>query len=1320
MTSLHDRLVRIVRQRRVELGTPIDAPITQEEWSFANKNQQRQLSGPVSAADNNQRRLALGLPLNRTATAQESLAAIRKAGAPPVRRRPNFGRSASSFASGVFQEPPRQLSDFARYIAEAILIPGEQPIERAVRESRERGEGVSGRLQAMRRAEYPRFIKGATEAIVDPWNYVGIPLIKPLKWGGKGIYRGARALPGFLSRGGRAAPPSTTRPSRQSRYGYTSGEGIPTTTSPFGDRALMGGQSPAPNTLRGSNFPSTSEDIALAMQSKYDRLMPRGRRWDTERLDRLKRQREIWYGPKAADESVQGQLFDVGPEVLPTDKPTLFPQGVVPKAPLSKNLVPANEQALLQSLPADLAGAKPGYSIGGYKYKPKFDSDVDKALFIVARAGIKSKMDASYMDWLKGIFPGTDEGAIRSAGKEVRQHIKDTVSGQPAGDVTIPKSQLVKSLKQPFEDVLGEPPIKPDSQMSLLQDMKVGPLDEATPSNLIPPSDAEGIMKWFSGFLRDPKTAMASEVTEVWRTAERSARVRRVEEMRRALQEMGLSDEEAIKRSKSEFRGELPSKGTELSSEFITDKIRTGLFRHLANLRVDGRWPDGDPFNEFDLVATEDALSRALDGLPINTKKISKDTFTQMDRLQKAFPKDVADYLANPLDLNANISANMKGAGIYPTQLRFVEEAGEFLIDQPPKGTIPVASVDWPIAPWQPRLDHSIKIEGWASVDNEYAAIASDPYYVWKGTPGSRSAEHYINSFMDEVDELGAKQVSLMPDPDRSALVDALGKTGIHGVDLGNLWRSNVSSVDLSWWRQVAPLIFNNSWDFVVANAGAFKALWSDDYAKKVMKSITNDPDYAIYQKADLEFLRLMDSGAGKAAEDFVILQGERPLQRLAQNLPWIRISARAHVTGVNVMTWRIFKSHLKMLRQAQQQAPKSRIGRFAEEAGGYLAFLPRDLVYRPARRAAEFSVDKHAKSFGRMLGDFSGRGLAPGWSKSMTPAISNGLFSFRMLLGRLFTPKHLVSSDPVTRKLAWRNLSTFLAGFSGTLLAGEKAGFWEVDKRTYVTTRNGMKVPNPDFMKVRIGSLRIDPWGGMQQVYRFYSGLVPMLLSGAEWTKEFPFRREEEGLMGTTFERRWERGSMLNVPRQLVEYKMAPMVNLLMEMLEGEDFKGDEVGFMEPRRWIERIAMFSVLDMYEAFEEGGFPLGLTGSVGVVGGGVSAYNNRENISQDIFDVNYDQLDEKYGEKLGAAHRSQINELFLSKEELTNRIFGQDKEFFRLSDNEKKQVEAALQERQDEQRRIGGGGEGPIRIRAGSASASGKTRRGYESLGITVR
>ena len=99
-------------------------------------------------------------------------------------------------------------------------------------------------------------------------------------------------------------------------------------------------------------------------------------------------------------------------------------------------------------LPKKLRGAKPRYNMGRYQYVPQFESDIDKAFFIVSQQ-TPSKSDALYMDFLRDLFPGKPSPQLRILGREVREHIKQTVRGQEEGEVFIPRSGVVQRELDP-------------------------------------------------------------------------------------------------------------------------------------------------------------------------------------------------------------------------------------------------------------------------------------------------------------------------------------------------------------------------------------------------------------------------------------------------------------------------------------------------------------------------------------------------------------------------------------------------------------------------------------------------------------------------------------------------------------------------------------------------------------------------------------------------------------------------------------------------------------------------------------------------------
>ena len=122
-------------------------------------------------------------------------------------------------------------------------------------------------------------------------------------------------------------------------------------------------------------------------------------------------------------------------------------------------------------LPAHLADAKPRYSFGQKQFTLSFDSDIDRALYIVAQAK-KSKAHDSYVAWLENVFPGLRESEFRRMGQGVRDRIKNIVRDKPAGDARIPEGAYTRPVTKPENPVptggdktaaaLGAPPRQMD------------------------------------------------------------------------------------------------------------------------------------------------------------------------------------------------------------------------------------------------------------------------------------------------------------------------------------------------------------------------------------------------------------------------------------------------------------------------------------------------------------------------------------------------------------------------------------------------------------------------------------------------------------------------------------------------------------------------------------------------------------------------------------------------------------------------------------------------------------------------------------------
>lgn len=106
---------------------------------------------------------------------------------------------------------------------------------------------------------------------------------------------------------------------------------------------------------------------------------------------------------------------------------------------IGKPSAPVEPQTLAQPfvIPQDLAKSNPRYSYGQNKFEVRFDSDLDKALYILAGEK-KSAADARFLKLVQD-STGMTEAEARTAGKAVRQELKMMAKEGSDGDtLTVP------------------------------------------------------------------------------------------------------------------------------------------------------------------------------------------------------------------------------------------------------------------------------------------------------------------------------------------------------------------------------------------------------------------------------------------------------------------------------------------------------------------------------------------------------------------------------------------------------------------------------------------------------------------------------------------------------------------------------------------------------------------------------------------------------------------------------------------------------------------------------------------------------------------
>lgn len=148
-----------------------------------------------------------------------------------------------------------------------------------------------------------------------------------------------------------------------------------------------------------------------------------------------------------------------------------------PRAAPAPTPTPApTPEPVVATLPKELAGAKPRFNIGKVSYDPQFESDIDKALYIVAQTKQSARHD-DYLQFLRDATKMTDDEINVAAGK-VRAELKTTLKGKPEGAVDIPTIWKAEAPKATPEEVAKAKPV---------QKLRIEPGEVPEP----PKSDAE-------------------------------------------------------------------------------------------------------------------------------------------------------------------------------------------------------------------------------------------------------------------------------------------------------------------------------------------------------------------------------------------------------------------------------------------------------------------------------------------------------------------------------------------------------------------------------------------------------------------------------------------------------------------------------------------------------------------------------------------------------------------------------------------------------------------------------------------------------------
>ncbi len=696
----------------------------------------------------------------------------------------------------------------------------------------------------------------------------------------------------------------------------------------------------------------------------------------------------------------------------------------------------------------------------------------------------------------------------------------------------------IKALEADIARVETEKPLETLPEIKP-EEVTISPTGE----QMLTPAQVEKALTLFGLYVESPNAVNAWELT---RELRRETRAGQAENLKARTQELivekGLDAETAMKQAIQEtLSGELPVATTDYLSD-LTTNMRAVLFNKVyESLKA----------QPFEMASTLTALTNALQGRAIPREPGVKGG-SAYTRLQRVFAPEV---------FKAINKAAKEGKS-----LQDVIESLYEVVGQPP---IPV---DPKIAEWLRNLQESpygvptlfekpsdLQVSDLRTpAELEYAKrkLDLDTAFVKGEIDETRYkidlTEAYdraypgipVTKFEAPIED-AFKQFPMFTFMEKKTIVRVLKELAYSPLDIGNFLRANKASLDQSFLRQARLLASGHPIMFAKAYREAWQATFSQRATEAAWERITRDPDFQIYEQIRLDtghdplrvpaFAGVKGTAQYRTAEEFGFPTQERWLPTLTGKIPWIKLSERGFSTGLNSITWGVWKAKLQFAREYLEKIASGQVKLKEGEA---------------------FSIIQEMTGQQAMLADMGQRATLRRAS-GLAPAFNAFFFALRSKMGRFLMPRHLISSNPRVRKEAWKDFVLMNAMVGGIMLLGDWLDLWETEKDPR----------NAEFMSARIGNTRIDPWAGYRQFVVLYARLATgtgiSSVTGAEY--------EVNKIAAlTTF----------------VRSSLSPMAGILLDFWTGRNFLGQVVEITDARQWLERTLPFSIVDVWEAYEE--------------------------------------------------------------------------------------------------------------------------------------
>jgi len=378
--------------------------------------------------------------------------------------------------------------------------------------------------------------------------------------------------------------------------------------------------------------------------------------------------------------------------------------------------------------------------------------------------------------------------------------------------------------------------------------------------------------------------------------------------------------------------------------------------------------------------------------------------------------------------------------------------------------------------------------------------------------------------------------------------------------EVQSLVRALWTSFDLSWLRQGAPIGIGHpilAVKSLYTGAKAFNA--KQGFIS--MQEINNRPNATRYKRDGLD-LTTEKSGAN------MIEMEEMYQSRWAEKIPGIAQSQRGFTVGLNRLRVDAYDAFADIIENP---------GIFR----GMLGLKPREMTLA------------EGKAIANLVNVATGRSSVGKRSQAIV-GLNQFLFAPRLVMSRfqLLAGQPLYRGTMATRMIVAEQYAKFLIGGALLIQLALVAGADEIETDP----------TSSDYLKIKFGNTRIDPFGGLQQPLVFINRLI-YGHTKTQQGKLVPIRDDYNTGLG---DKPYGKPNAFDLTARYVRSKLAPVPGMVADTVTGQNIMGQKVNAYDlPGKLITPMTFNDIFgSLKEKGLAGGVALGLLSTIGM---GVGSY-----------------------------------------------------------------------------------------------------------------